>query len=151
MPPAATGGGLARRRTRPTMPIEPILVFYPKYFSELARKTFGWLAIYLRLTTSFYQLEWQEALTDGALTRMDEQCPISTAAARSLVRRVRPSRQVQQNAGHPRQSRGEGDCQDTPSVQEALRTIMIVALTEGQYTEGRLFMKRHSTLLNGPP
>lgn len=39
----------SRRDRRPTLPIEPISVFYPKYLAELARKTYGWVSIYLRL------------------------------------------------------------------------------------------------------
>jgi hypothetical protein len=47
----------SRRDRRPSLPIEPIWVFYPKYFSELARKTFGWLAIYLRLRIIYLRIK----------------------------------------------------------------------------------------------
>jgi hypothetical protein len=39
----------SRRDRRPTLPREPIWMFYPKYFSELVRKTYGWASIYMRL------------------------------------------------------------------------------------------------------
>ena len=47
----------SRRDRRPSLPIEPIWVFYPNYFSELARKTFGWLAIYLRLRIIYLRIK----------------------------------------------------------------------------------------------
>jgi hypothetical protein len=39
----------SRRDRRPTMAVEPIWTFYPKYVAELLRKTAGWISIYLRL------------------------------------------------------------------------------------------------------
>jgi len=47
----------SRRDRRPSLPIETIWAFYPKYFSELARKTFGWLAIYLRLRIIYLRIK----------------------------------------------------------------------------------------------
>jgi Radical SAM superfamily len=45
---------LDRRRT---LPIEPIWLFYPKYFAELARKTFGWISIYLKLRRIYLSIK----------------------------------------------------------------------------------------------
>jgi len=39
----------SRLDRRSTMPVEPVWRFYPKYLAELAYKTAGWVAIYLRL------------------------------------------------------------------------------------------------------
>lgn len=47
----------SRRDRRPTMPIEPIWTFYPKYFGELIRKTVGWASIYLRLRMIYLRIK----------------------------------------------------------------------------------------------
>jgi hypothetical protein len=46
-----------RKDRRPTFPIEPIWSFYPKYFAELARKTAGWAALYLRLRLIYLRIK----------------------------------------------------------------------------------------------
>jgi hypothetical protein len=38
-----------RRNRRPTLPIEPVWKFYPRYWTELAVKTARWLWLYVRL------------------------------------------------------------------------------------------------------
>ncbi len=48
----------SRLDRRPTMPIEPVWVFYPKYFAELARKTFGWISIYLKLRRIYLRIKY---------------------------------------------------------------------------------------------
>jgi hypothetical protein len=47
-----------RRDRRPTMPIEPIWAFYPKYFAEVARKTFGWARLYLRMRRMYLRIKY---------------------------------------------------------------------------------------------
>ncbi len=47
----------SRRDRRPTMPLEPVWAFYPKYFAELARKTYGWASIYLRLRMTYLRIK----------------------------------------------------------------------------------------------
>jgi hypothetical protein len=47
----------SRRDRRSTLPIEPIWVFYPKYFAELARKTFGWARIYFQLRKRYVRIK----------------------------------------------------------------------------------------------
>jgi hypothetical protein len=47
-----------RRDRRPTMPIEPIWSFYPKYFAEVARKTFGWARLYLRMRRMYLRIKY---------------------------------------------------------------------------------------------
>jgi len=47
----------SRRDRRPTMPMEPIWAFYPKYFAELASKTIGWVSIYLRLRVIYLRIK----------------------------------------------------------------------------------------------
>ena len=48
----------SRRDRRPTMPVEPVWRFYPKYFAELARKTVGWISIYLRLRRIYLRIKY---------------------------------------------------------------------------------------------
>lgn len=40
------------------MPVEPVWHFYPKYFAELARKTVGWISIYLRLRRIYLRTKY---------------------------------------------------------------------------------------------
>jgi hypothetical protein len=47
-----------RRDRRPTMPIEPIWSFYPKYLAELARKTVGWVQLYMRLRLIYLRVKY---------------------------------------------------------------------------------------------
>jgi Radical SAM superfamily len=42
---------------RSTLPVESIWAFYPKYFAELARKTFGWVRIYLQLRRHYVRIK----------------------------------------------------------------------------------------------
>lgn len=46
-----------RRDRRPTLPLEPIWTFYPKYIAELVRKTWGWCSIYLRLRKIYLRIK----------------------------------------------------------------------------------------------
>jgi hypothetical protein len=48
----------SRRDRRPIMPVEPIWTFYPKYLAELARKTVGWISIYLRLRRIYLSIKY---------------------------------------------------------------------------------------------
>ena len=64
-----------RRDRRPSMPIEPIWSFYPKYFAELARKTVGWVSIYLRLRMMYLRIKHDPRryeYTDLAITPVTE-------------------------------------------------------------------------------
>ncbi|MGD0025620.1 MAG: radical SAM protein [Xanthobacteraceae bacterium] len=46
-----------RRDRRPTLPIEPIWLFYPKYSAEVVRKTFGWASLYFRLRKIYLRIK----------------------------------------------------------------------------------------------
>jgi hypothetical protein len=46
-----------RRDRRSTLPIEPIWSFYPKYFSEVARKSFGWIRLYMQLRRIYLRIK----------------------------------------------------------------------------------------------
>jgi hypothetical protein len=48
----------SRRDRRPTMPMEPVWQFYPRYWAELARKTYGWLSIYVRLRRKYLAIKY---------------------------------------------------------------------------------------------
>ncbi|HEY1362139.1 MAG TPA: radical SAM protein [Xanthobacteraceae bacterium] len=48
----------SRRDRRPSLPLEPIWRFYPKYVAELARKTFGWAWMYLRLRRIYLRIKY---------------------------------------------------------------------------------------------
>ena len=48
----------SRRDRRPSMPIEPVWQFYPKYWAELVRKTYGWLSIYVRLRRKYLKIKY---------------------------------------------------------------------------------------------
>ena len=47
----------SRLDRRPTLPVEPVWLFYPKYFAELARKTVGWISIYLKLRMIYLRVK----------------------------------------------------------------------------------------------
>jgi len=47
----------SRRDRRPTMPMESVWKFYPKYLAELASKTYGWVSIYLRLRIIYLRIK----------------------------------------------------------------------------------------------
>ena len=48
----------SRRDRRPTLPMEPIWSFYPRYFAELVRKTIGWVSIYLKLRRIYLRIKY---------------------------------------------------------------------------------------------
>ena len=61
----------SRRDRRPTLPIESIWGFYPKYFAELVRKAVGWLEIYFRLRRVYLSIKHdlkRHEYTDLAIT-----------------------------------------------------------------------------------
>ncbi len=47
----------SRLDRRPTLPVEPVWLFYPKYFAEFARKTYGWISIYLKLRRIYLRIK----------------------------------------------------------------------------------------------
>jgi radical SAM family protein len=48
----------SRKDRRSTLPTEPIWVFYPKYFAELARKTFGWARMYMQMRKIYLRIKY---------------------------------------------------------------------------------------------
>jgi hypothetical protein len=61
----------SRRDRRPTLPMESVWAFYPKYLAELLRKTAGWAEIYLRLRMVYVRIKHDPAryeYTDPAIT-----------------------------------------------------------------------------------
>ena len=47
-----------RRDRRPTLPMESIWRFYPRYWAELVRKTFGWLKLYYQLRRIYVSVKY---------------------------------------------------------------------------------------------
>jgi hypothetical protein len=61
----------SRRDRRPTLPLEPVWVFYPKHIAELVHKTVGWASIYLRLRMMYLRIKHDPKryeYTDAAIT-----------------------------------------------------------------------------------
>jgi radical SAM superfamily enzyme YgiQ (UPF0313 family) len=95
-----------RRDRRPTMPIEPIWSFYPKYIAELARKTFGWAWIYLRLRMIYLRIKHDPKryeYTDAAITPVtDDETEthemFHNEAARAYVDQERRLEKIRQGA-----------------------------------------------------
>jgi len=46
-----------RKDRRPSMPIEPVWKFYPKYWAEVVGKIWGWGSIYLRLRMKYLRIK----------------------------------------------------------------------------------------------
>jgi hypothetical protein len=46
-----------RKDRRPSMPMEPVWQFYPKYAAEVTRKIWGWASIYLRLRMIYLRIK----------------------------------------------------------------------------------------------
>ena len=60
-----------RRDRRPSLPMESIWSFYPRYFAEVARKTASWAWLYLRLRKIYLRVKYDPdryAYTDAAIT-----------------------------------------------------------------------------------
>ena len=95
-----------RRDRRPTMPIEPIWSFYPRYFAEAVRKTVGWLKIYLELRRMYVRIKHDPKrfeYTDLAIAPVtDDEVEthemFHTDAARAYVDRERHLEQVKRGA-----------------------------------------------------
>jgi len=49
-----------RRDRRPSLPIEPVWVFYPKYIVETVRKQFQWASLYWRLRRIYLRIKKDE-------------------------------------------------------------------------------------------
>ncbi|MFN3658839.1 MAG: B12-binding domain-containing radical SAM protein [Pseudolabrys sp.] len=65
----------SRRDRRHTLPLEPVWTFYPKYIAELARKTYGWASIYLRLRRIYLRVKHDPKryeYTDLAITPVND-------------------------------------------------------------------------------
>jgi hypothetical protein len=95
-----------RRDRRPTLPIEPVWSFYPRYFAELARKTAGWAWFYLRLRSMYVRIkhdphryEYSDAaiapVTDDEVATHEM---FHTDAARAYVDQERRLEKVRQGA-----------------------------------------------------
>jgi Radical SAM superfamily len=91
-----------RRDRRPPQPIEPIWQFYPKYFAEVVRKTFGWAYLYLRLRRIYLRIKrdpMRYAYSDAAIAPVtDDEVEthemFQTEAARKFVTRERQLEKV---------------------------------------------------------
>jgi radical SAM superfamily enzyme YgiQ (UPF0313 family) len=83
----------SRRDRRPTMPTEPVWEFYPKYWAELARKSYSWITIYARLRRTYLSIKFDPKryeYTDLAIQPvMDDETEthemFNTDAARAYV------------------------------------------------------------------
>jgi radical SAM superfamily enzyme YgiQ (UPF0313 family) len=60
-----------RRNRRPTLPMEPVWKFYPKFYTEFAVKTLRWVWLYLRLRRIYLKIKFDPhryEYTDAAIT-----------------------------------------------------------------------------------
>lgn len=65
----------SRRDRRPSMPMESIWTFYPKFFGEVVGKTARWAALYLKLRKMYVAIKRDPkryAYTDLAITPVTE-------------------------------------------------------------------------------
>jgi hypothetical protein len=97
-----------RRDRRPTMPIEPVWSFYPKYVVETARKLGGWAYFYLRLRRAYLKIKYDPKryeYTDLAIAPVTEDEVAThemfkTDAAQAYVAQERRLEQVKRGAHH---------------------------------------------------
>jgi radical SAM superfamily enzyme YgiQ (UPF0313 family) len=99
-------GGLLRlkfrRNRRPTLPMEPIWRFYPRYFTEVVVKTSRWLWTYARLRRTYLRIKHDPnryEYTDAAITPVtDDEIEthemFKTDAAQAYVSQERRLHQV---------------------------------------------------------
>jgi hypothetical protein len=95
-----------RRDRRPTMSLEPVWVFYPKYIAELARKTWGWVSIYLRLRMIYLRIKHDPkryeytdlAIEPVAEDEVERHEMFQNEAARSYVDQERRLEKIRQGA-----------------------------------------------------
>jgi radical SAM family protein len=85
-----------RRDRRPSYPIEPVWLFYPRYWCEAAVKTVRWISIYLRLRRIYLRIKHdpqRRQYTDDAMMPIGgEEATreiFQTDAARAFVSRER--------------------------------------------------------------
>jgi radical SAM superfamily enzyme YgiQ (UPF0313 family) len=96
----------SRRDRRPTLPMEPIWSFYPKYISELVRKTYGWASLYLRLRKRYVRIkrdpgryEYSDlAIAPVTDDEVETHEMFHTAAARAFVDQERRLEKVRHGA-----------------------------------------------------
>ena len=65
----------SRLDRRPSLPREPVWRFYPRYWTEVAVKTFQWVGLYLRLRRKYLAIKHDPnrfAYTDLAMTPVRE-------------------------------------------------------------------------------
>ena len=82
-----------RRDRRPSLPVEPVWSFYPKYFAEIASKLVRWAALYIKLRRIYLRIKHDPqrfAYTDIAMTPVTEEEAqthelFGNAAARAFI------------------------------------------------------------------
>ena len=93
-----------RRERRPTLPMEPVWSFYPKYWFETVAKQYRWISLYLRLRMIYLPIKRdpkKRDYTDLALTPVAEDETethelFQTEAAQAYVSQERRLRDVRQ-------------------------------------------------------
>jgi hypothetical protein len=96
----------SRRDRRPTLPIEPIWQFYPRYAAELVRKTAGWVTLYVRLRMIYLRIkhdpgryEYSDlAIAPVANDEVETHEMFHTASARAFVDQERRLERARQGA-----------------------------------------------------
>ena len=93
--------GLVRRKVRrdrrPGLPIEPAIVFYPRYWLEVVAKQVRWLALFGQFTLDYHRIKrdpkrhayMDEALSPVAEDEEEEMALFQTEEARTFVARQR--------------------------------------------------------------
>jgi hypothetical protein len=95
-----------RKDRRPTLPLEPVWSFYPKYFAELVWKTWRWGYTYLRLRRIYLRIKHDPRryeYTDLAITpvtddEIETHAMFHNATARAYVDEERRLQQIRQGA-----------------------------------------------------
>ena len=84
-----------RRERRPTLPMEPVWSFYPKYWFETVAKQYRWISLYLRLRMIYLPIKRdpkKHDYTDLALTPVEENETRRTNCSRPKRRRPMSAR-----------------------------------------------------------
>ncbi len=98
----------ARRDRRPGLPIEPVWLFYPKYFAEIAGKLVTWTALYFKLRRIYLRIKHDPqrfAYTDTAMTAVaadeaDTHELFGTDAARAYIAQAKRVKDAQDGHAH---------------------------------------------------
>jgi radical SAM superfamily enzyme YgiQ (UPF0313 family) len=90
-----------RRDRRPGRALEPVWVFYPRYYTEVVTKLFRWAALYLRLRRIYLRIKHdpqRRAYTDTAMSAWSDDSSahelFGSEAAQAYVRQQRQLKEI---------------------------------------------------------